>query len=232
MDRTSPSGGIAAAPAPPRALGIAPPLRDITVAWPRCAQLAAAFLLGIAAALLGVYAYGTLQSGAQPAAADGATTLGYRVDLNTATRGELLQLPGIGPSLAERIEDYRRAHHGFTSVDELQKVSGIGPAILERLRPLVCVRPLPPADADKDLAQDKPAPLPKQNASKSVKKPAPPGLVDVNTASLAELQQLPGIGPKKAQNIIDARTTKPFTEHAAVCPANHPQSSSTVPTST
>jgi competence protein ComEA len=211
MNAAPPPGGIAAAPAPPRALGVLPPVRDITLAWPRCAQLVAAFLLGVAAALLGVYCYGTLQSAAQPAAIEGAQTLGYRVELNTATRGELLQLPGIGPSLAERIEDYRRVHGGLNSVEELLKVPGIGPATLERLRPLVCVRPLPQADAAREAAQDKPAPSPpKQSAARPGKKPAPSGLIDVNTAALAELQQLPGIGPKKAQNIIDARTMKPF----------------------
>lgn len=59
------------------------------------------------------------------------------VNLNSATVEELDTLPGIGPSLAQRIISYREAHGPFTSVDQLSEVSGIGPARLEQLRPLV-----------------------------------------------------------------------------------------------
>jgi competence protein ComEA len=185
---------------------------DITVAWPRCAQLAAAFLLGIAATLLVVYCWNALPFGTRPAADDAIHTPAYRVELNTATRGELLQLPGVGPALAERIEEYRRAHGGFTSVDDLLHVSGIGPATLERLRPLVFVRPPGPAPVTPEAKQAPLPAAPKQGAAKTAKKEAAlQGPIDVNTATLAELQQLPNIGPKKAQNIIDARNKKPFS---------------------
>jgi competence protein ComEA len=211
MNQAPSSGAIVAKAAPLSSAGGAAALatRDVLTAWPRCAQLAAACLIGAAVALLGTHWYGMLQSSTQPAAVEGAQPLGYRVELNTATRGELLQLPGVGPALAERIEEYRRVHGGFTQVDELLKVSGIGTATLERLRPLVYVRPLPKADAGPDKPLET---IPKQSAAKKAKKEAPPAeLIDVNTASLAELRKLPGIGPKKAQNIIDARMKKPFT---------------------
>jgi competence protein ComEA len=57
------------------------------------------------------------------------------VHLNSASAEQLDALDGIGPSLAQRIVDYRRAHGGFGSVDELDEVSGIGPVRLESLRP-------------------------------------------------------------------------------------------------
>jgi competence protein ComEA len=42
--------------------------------------------------------------------------------------------------------------------------------------------------------------------------PAPPGLININSATLAELDTLPGIGPVKAQSIIDFREDHgPFT---------------------
>jgi competence protein ComEA len=62
---------------------------------------------------------------------------GGRINLNTATRGELESLPGIGPVLAQRIIDYREAHGPFQSIDELLNVEGIGPALLEKIRDLV-----------------------------------------------------------------------------------------------
>jgi comEA protein len=62
-----------------------------------------------------------------------------RIDLNTATAGQLEVLPGIGPALAARIVEYRTTSGPFRSVDELDEVKGIGPRILERLRPLITV---------------------------------------------------------------------------------------------
>ncbi|MGB2868373.1 MAG: helix-hairpin-helix domain-containing protein [Bacteroidota bacterium] len=58
-----------------------------------------------------------------------------RVNLNTATKGQLMQLPGIGETTAERILIYRDEQGRFTSVDELTKVKGISRKKLERLRP-------------------------------------------------------------------------------------------------
>lgn len=59
---------------------------------------------------------------------------GARVSLSQATPEQLDQLDGIGPALAARIVEYRTAHGGFRSVDELQQVDGIGPKRFEALR--------------------------------------------------------------------------------------------------
>jgi competence protein ComEA len=59
------------------------------------------------------------------------------VSINSATIEELDALPGIGPSLAQNIVDYRESNGPFTSVDQLGDVTGIGPSKLEKLRPLV-----------------------------------------------------------------------------------------------
>jgi len=57
------------------------------------------------------------------------------LDLDSASVADLDRLPGIGPVLAARIVEHRRAHGRFRHVDELLSVPGIGPRLLERLRP-------------------------------------------------------------------------------------------------
>jgi competence protein ComEA len=59
------------------------------------------------------------------------------LDLNTATEAELDALPGVGPSRAQAIIEYRRTHGDFASVDDLGKVKGIGDKTLAELKPLL-----------------------------------------------------------------------------------------------
>lgn len=62
------------------------------------------------------------------------------LDLNTATADQLEELPGVGPSTASAILDYRKEHGRFRSVDELLEVRGIGPSKFAALRSKVTVR--------------------------------------------------------------------------------------------
>jgi competence protein ComEA len=72
---------------------------------------------------------------ARPAAPRRAVT--FPLDINRARIEELMELPGIGEKLAQRMVEYRKSQGGFRSVDELRKVRGIGEKRMERLRPLV-----------------------------------------------------------------------------------------------
>ena len=60
------------------------------------------------------------------------------VRLATATETELQTLPGVGLALAQRIISYRATHPRLTSVEELDDVPGIGPSLIEKIRPGVC----------------------------------------------------------------------------------------------
>jgi competence protein ComEA len=59
---------------------------------------------------------------------------GGHVSLGSASAEDLDGLDGIGPTLAKRIVDYRQAHGGFRSVDDLREVEGIGEKRLAALR--------------------------------------------------------------------------------------------------
>ena len=61
------------------------------------------------------------------------------VNLDTALQAQLEELPGIGPTLAKRIIDWRTAHNGFTKVTDLNEVSGIGPKKFEDIKDKVSV---------------------------------------------------------------------------------------------
>jgi competence protein ComEA len=61
------------------------------------------------------------------------------VNLNTATAEQLDQLDGIGPTTARKILEYRRAHGGFGSLQDLDRIPGIGPKRLAALRGKVTV---------------------------------------------------------------------------------------------
>ena len=72
-----------------------------------------------------------------PVIAPAHRSVTFPIDLNTAAREELLELPGIGDKLAERILAYRKSHGAFRNVEELRKVKGIGKKRMEQVRPLV-----------------------------------------------------------------------------------------------
>lgn len=134
-----------------------------------------------------------------------------QLNINTADRVELLQVPGIGPSLADAILSHRDERGPFRSFDELDEVKGIGEKTREKLRPWLSlggqgslVRAQSP---EVEKLERKPI-LPAANSP--VKKLAADEQLHINRASVEDLQRLPGIGPKLAERILDARQTQPF----------------------
>jgi competence protein ComEA len=132
-----------------------------------------------------------------------------QVDLNTASVQELTALPGVGPATAQRII----AARPFKNVEDLQKVRGIGKAKFESLKDKVTVESaagrarMAPATREPAPALNghKPGAMTTQPSGRETGKPMLTGPVDINTADLKTLEALPGVGPVKAQAIIDHR---------------------------
>jgi competence protein ComEA len=64
---------------------------------------------------------------------------GDLININTASLEELDTLPGIGPTIAQRIIDYREQNGAFSTIEEIMDVSGIGPATFDNIKDLITV---------------------------------------------------------------------------------------------
>jgi competence protein ComEA len=125
------------------------------------------------------------------------------VNINSADQAALESLPGIGPEHAKAII----AARPFDSVDDLSRVKGLGKARIDALRSHVTTSAKMAAAGGKSSVSrriGKAAATPAKVTSKL----EPGEKVDLNTASKEELDALPGIGPVKAQAIIDGRPFK------------------------
>lgn len=109
---------------------------------------------------------------------------GERVDPNTAPVAELARLPRVGPALAARIVADRESNGSFRTLGDLGRVPGVGDRTLELLAPHVALRPGPTASDGGTMRA---------------------GALDLNRATVAELQRLPGVGPVLAARIVAYR---------------------------
>ena len=84
--------------------------------------------------LLSVHHYVQAQTSTDPKPAS------KQVNINSATQAELETLPGIGPSLAKKIMDFRQKNGNFKTTEDLKAVAGIGDKKFEQLKNLITVK--------------------------------------------------------------------------------------------
>lgn len=124
---------------------------------------------------------------------------GERIDPNTASEAQLRRLPRVGPALAQRIIARRESRGAFRSLADLDSVPGIGPALLAAIAPHVTLPPAPSAPPPGARALQ-----PRRAAADTPTRQT----IELNSASAAELQTLPGVGPVLAERIVEWRRSR------------------------
>ncbi len=69
----------------------------------------------------------------------GSASTSARINLNTASKEELMTLRGVGSARAEDIIRYREKHGGFQKIEEIKKVSGIKETTFEKIKDQITV---------------------------------------------------------------------------------------------
>jgi len=103
----------------------------------------------------------------------------HPINLNSASAAELQQVPGIGPSTADKILEMRKSYGAFKSVDDLLAIKGIGAKRLEKMRKYLTVAKTPqnkkaPTGAQTAPAQPKSPPAKTAAANPPTKSNPPP----------------------------------------------------------
>ncbi len=60
-----------------------------------------------------------------------------QISINEAAISELVNLPGIGPSIAQRIVEYRDVNGKFKKLEDVKKVKGIGDKLFQKILPYI-----------------------------------------------------------------------------------------------
>jgi competence protein ComEA len=124
---------------------------------------------------------------------------GERVDLDRAPVAELTRLPKIGPRLAKIIVADRAAHGPFGGLPGLDRVAGVGPGLLKVIAPHVVFSGASGqvATSGRDVACGGESTV-RQGGCQ-------PASLNINSASVQDLDGLPGVGPAKAAAILQYR---------------------------
>lgn len=132
------------------------------------------------------------------------------LNINTATVEQFMTLPGIDRRVAQSIVDHRVAIGGrFQRTDDLALVSGIGAERLEQIRPEICIKRSTRSNQGSSMSSRTPS-LDSLFSDPNLGQPQKL-ILNVNTSSVFQLQQINGMNQEIAANLVDYRNRKgPF----------------------
>lgn len=82
----------------------------------------------------------TTSSSGQSTTYSSISTKNSKININKATQTELETIPGVGPSTALKILDYREKNGKFSSIEDIKNVSGIGDAKFEKIKDYITIK--------------------------------------------------------------------------------------------
>jgi len=131
---------------------------------------------------------------------------GEKLDPNRSGERDLDRLPGVGPVVAAAWVQERMANGGFAASQDLLRIPGIGPGTLAKLEPYLDFSQGVPLDLRRFTAQGREGvgsrrSPPRLDGAGETASPR----VNINRASLLELQTLPGIGSILAERVLRSR---------------------------
>ena len=118
----------------------------------------------------------------EPSVTTTTTAAEYKIDLNTATVEDLMQVDGIGEKTAEKIIAYRNKIGKYTFIEQLLDVEGVGEKKLENWKLYLTVE-----------------------GDGTTTTTVASSIINLNTATKEELMRIDGIGEKTALKIIAYR---------------------------
>lgn len=142
-----------------------------------------------------------------------AREIPYYIDINTASREELMDLSGIGEILADAIIAYREQYGAFANPEEIMQVSGIGEGIFAAIADRIYVQdpqyPVDPQSFDDEIYEenvyDETNAAVQDNTEKNVPELEEVIPIDLNTADAELLMLLPYVDEAVAKEIIELR---------------------------
>jgi competence protein ComEA len=136
------------------------------------------------------------------AEAEAEVSVSFPLNLNTASLDELVQLPGIGETLAANIIAYRDSMGGFQTLEQLMEVDGIGTARYAAVCDLLYIDA-----ADADVQQEDAGQA--ENMLEELPQEDVPvqeiPTLDVNLATAEEFAQLPNVDLALGERIVALR---------------------------
>jgi competence ComEA-like helix-hairpin-helix protein len=119
-----------------------------------------------------------------------------RIDVDRASAPELARLPRVGLALAKKIVADREARGPFGGPGGLDRVPGVGPGLLAAIGPHLAFSGPSTAPGGLPITSTQPGALAQASGA---------AVVDLNTADVAMLDALPGVGPGRARAIVGYR---------------------------
>lgn len=146
------------------------------------------------------------------------SSITFSIDINTATKEQLMEIDGIGEKTAEKIISYRTLNNGYKNMDELLNVEGIGEKTLISLKNYLYVKnPVYNANTENTGKQSSKSTSTRTTEKQSNKTSDSQKYekqilypIDINFATYEELTTLKGVGETKANDILVYRSNGYF----------------------